>query len=75
MYVPLVKNLYEFTIMRFMKNITAVTSCMNRSSYLLNTIKNCQNINDLKSHIVIDYSSVEPVENLILDFKTSKSIG
>ena len=69
MYVPLVKNLNEFTNMRFMKNITAVTSSMNRSSYLLNTIKNCQNINDLKSHIVIDYSSVEPVENLILDFK------
>lgn len=61
-------NLIEFSIMRFMKNITAVTSSMNRNDYLLNTIKNCQKIKNLKSHIVIDYSSVEPIENLILDF-------
>ena len=48
-----------------MKNITALTSSMNRSEYLENTIENCLKINNLKSHIVIDYSSKTPVEKSV----------
>ena len=48
-----------------MKNITALTSSMNRNQFLKNTIDKCQNINNLDSHIIIDYSSITPVEDAL----------
>lgn len=48
-----------------MENITALTSSMNRNQFLKNTIDKCQNINNLDSHIIIDYSSTTPVEDAL----------
>ena len=47
------------------KNITVVTCSMNRTEQLLRNIDECKNIKNLYQHIVIDFSSDEPIINSI----------
>lgn len=48
-----------------MKDITVVTCSMNRTEQLLKNIEECKNIKNLYQHIVIDFSSKEPIINSI----------
>jgi hypothetical protein len=48
-----------------MRDITVVTCSMNRTEQLLKNIEECKNIKNLYQHIVIDFSSKEPIINSI----------
>tara|TARA_B100000029_G_scaffold448329_1_gene470778 strand:- start:515 stop:1456 length:942 start_codon:yes stop_codon:yes gene_type:complete len=58
---------HEGSEFEIMKNITVVTCSMNRTEQLLKNIDECKNIKNLYQHIVIDFSSNEPIINSIKD--------